>query len=147
MRFFIKNKKNYFLLAVDDNLVYNVRVYGMLTNGQHPSRMRQKKFCAEEEEIKMSERIEDMDNIVKLEDEDGKEMEFEFLDLVEYENREFVVLLPMEEDAEEVVILEVIPCEDDEEMEEYVSIESEELLNAVFEVFKEKNKEEFSFDE
>lgn len=95
----------------------------------------------------MSERIEDMDNIVKLEDEDGKEMEFEFLDLVEYENREFVVLLPMEEDAEEVVILEVIPCEDDEEMEEYVSIESEELLNAVFEVFKEKNKDEFTFDE
>lgn len=95
----------------------------------------------------MSERMEDMDNIVKLEDEDGKEMEFEFLDLVEYEGREFVVLLPMEEDAEEVVILEVVPCEDDEEMEEYVSIDSEELLDAVFEVFKEKNKDEFTFDE
>lgn len=95
----------------------------------------------------MSERMEDMDNIVKLEDEDGKEMEFEFLDLVEYEGREFVVLLPMEEDAEEVVILEVVPCEDDEEMEEYVSIDSEELLDAVFEVFKERNKNEFTFDE
>ena len=95
----------------------------------------------------MSERMEDMDNIVKLEDEDGKEMEFEFLDLVEYEGREFVVLLPMEEDAEEVVILEVVPCEDDEEMEEYVSIDSEELLDAVFEVFKEKNKENFDFED
>ena len=89
----------------------------------------------------------DPEDIVTLQDENGENVEYEFLDLVEYQEKEYVVLLPMEEEADEVVILQVIPCEDDPEMEEYVSVETEEELAAVFEVFKEKNKEEFSFDE
>ena len=52
---------------------------------------------------------EELDNIVVLNDEEGNEVEFEFLDLIEYEGEEYVVLLPVEEadDAGEVVILKV----------------------------------------
>ena len=59
---------------------------------------------------------EEMDNIIVLNDEEGNEVEFEFLDLIEYEGEEYVVLLPAEEtdDAGEVVILQVEDIDTDE---------------------------------
>ena len=80
-----------------------------------------------------------------LNDEDGNDVEFEFLDLIEYEGEEYVVLLPLDEDADEVVILKVIPGEDEDDAQEYESIEDTDVLNAVFEIFKEKFKDEFNF--
>ena len=90
---------------------------------------------------------EEIDNIVILNDEDGNEVEFEFLDLIEYEGEQYVVLLPTaesEEDSGEVVILKLEDTESEEE-ESYVSVDDEETLNAVFEIFKEKFKDEFNF--
>ena len=89
---------------------------------------------------------EDLDNVVVLNDEEGKEVKFEFLDLIEYENEEYVILLPLEdnEDSEEVVILKVEDTDSDEE-ESYVSVDDEEVLNKVFEIFKDKFKDEFNF--
>lgn len=92
---------------------------------------------------------EEFDNIIILNDEDGKEVQFEFLDLVELDSEEYVVLLPVaeegEEDLGEVVILKVEDSEENEEEETYVSVEDEEVLNKVFEMFKEKFKDEFNF--
>ncbi len=89
---------------------------------------------------------EEMDNIVVLNDENGNEVEFEFLDVIEYNSDEYVILLPLEdaEDADEVVILKVEET-DEEDMEAYVAVENEETLMAVFEIFKEKFKDEFNF--
>lgn len=90
---------------------------------------------------------EELDNIVVLNDEDGNEVEFEFLDLIEYEGEEYVVLLPIEEETEEpgeVVILKLEDTESEEE-ESYVSVDDEEILNKVFEIFKEKFEDEFNF--
>jgi uncharacterized protein YrzB (UPF0473 family) len=89
---------------------------------------------------------EELDNIIILNDEEGNEVKFEFLDLIELDGEEYVVLLPTEEeeDSEEVVILKVEDSED-EEMESYVSVDDEETLNTVFEMFKEKFKDEFNF--
>ena len=36
-----------------------------------------------------------MDNTIKLTDANGNDVHFEFLDLIEYEKEEFVVLLPL----------------------------------------------------
>ena len=93
---------------------------------------------------------EELDNIVVLNDEDGNEVKFEFLDLVELDEEEYVVLLPMTEEGEEeegeVVILKVEDTDDeDSEEESYVSVEDEEILNKVFEIFKEKFKDDFDF--
>ena len=87
------------------------------------------------------------DNIIILNDEEGNEVEFEFLDLIEYDGEEYVVLLPVEEteDAGEVVILKVEDTESDSEEESYISVEDEDTLNKVFEIFKEKFKDEFNF--
>lgn len=99
------------------------------------------------DENNMSE--EELDNIIVLNDETGAEVKFEFLDLVELDGEEYVVLLPAdeaenEEEAGEVVILKVEASESDEE-ESYVSVDDEEVLNQVFEMFKEKFKDEFNF--
>ena len=91
---------------------------------------------------------EELNNIIVLNDENGEEVPFEFLDVVEYEGEEYVVLLPVEEDDEddagEVVILKIEDTESEEE-ESYVSVEDEDVLNKVFEIFKEKFKDEFNF--
>lgn len=90
---------------------------------------------------------EELDNIIVLNDENGEEVKFEFLDLVELDGEEYVVLLPAEEDEEEegeVVILKVEDTESEEE-ESYVSVDDKETLNKVFEMFKEKFKDEFNF--
>lgn len=86
--------------------------------------------------------FEDIDNIIMLTDENGEEVPFEFLDLIKYGGKEYVVLLPREEESEEVVILETY---DDGDMEHYDSIDDEDTLMTVFEMFKEKNRDRFNF--
>ena len=88
----------------------------------------------------------ELDNIIILNDEEGNETEFEFLDLIEYEGEEYVVLLPVEEsdDAGEVVILKLEDTASEDE-ESYVSVDDDEILNKVFEIFKEKFKDDFNF--
>ena len=96
----------------------------------------------------MNEMNEELDNIITLTGENGEEVNFEFVDLIEYESREFVVLLPVEEDEEEegqVVILEVEPVEGSDE-ECYVSVDDEDLLMKIFEIFKERFADEFNFE-
>ena len=92
---------------------------------------------------------EEVDNIIVLNDEDGNEVRFEFLDLVELDDEEYVVLLPItgegEEDEGEVVILKLEDTDDDSEEESYVGVEDEEILNKVFEIFKERFKDDFDF--
>ena len=80
--------------------------------------------------------MEEMDNegtLITLEDEEGNEVEFEFLDVVEYEGEEYIVLIENDEDADEVVILKINPIDDDE------------LLDKLFEIFKEKYEGDIDF--
>lgn len=92
------------------------------------------------------ENMNELDNIITLKDEDGSDVEFEFLDLIEYDGTEYVVSLPVEEsdEADEVVILKLEKGENEDE-ESYVGVEDQEVLNAVFAIFKDKFKDEFNF--
>ena len=88
------------------------------------------------------------DNIVVLTDENGEEVKFEFLDLIELDEKQYVVLLPVEEtdEAGEVVILQIEDTDDENaEEESYISVDDEETLNKVFSIFKDKFKDEFDF--
>ena len=84
-------------------------------------------------------------NILTLTDENGQDVEFEYLDCIEYEGKEYLVLLPMDEEDDEIVILEVEPV--DEENENYLSVDDEAVLNAVYGIFKEKYKDILTFEE
>lgn len=92
---------------------------------------------------------EDIDNIIILQDSDGNDIKFEFLDLIEYQNEDYVVLLPViegeEEDSGEVVILHIVEEDSESDEESYCSVDDDETLNTIFEIFKEKFKDEFDF--
>ncbi|MBR1539622.1 MAG: DUF1292 domain-containing protein [Clostridia bacterium] len=88
------------------------------------------------------------ENIIILNDDEGNEVKFEFLDLIKYEEEDYVVLLPVpegDEEDNEVVILKLEET-DSEDEESYVSVDDEETLSAVFDIFKEKFKDEFNFE-
>ena len=87
-----------------------------------------------------------MDNIITLNSESG-EVRFEFLGLVEYCGDEFVILLPADEHdvIGEVVILKLETTDEDAEEKIYISVEDEDTLQAVFNIFKTKFKDEFDF--
>ena len=82
--------------------------------------------------------------ILSLTDENGKETQFEYLDCIEYNGTEYLVLLPAEDDSAEIVILEIQPV--DEENENYISVEDQDVLDAVYGIFKERFKDVFTFE-
>ena len=86
--------------------------------------------------------LEEDESILTLTDENGVETEFEYLDCIEYEGKEYLVLLPVESD--EIVILEVEPV--DEENENYIAVESEDVLDAVYEIFKARYQDVLQFE-
>ena len=84
-------------------------------------------------------------SILTLTDENGNDVDFEYLDSIDYQGKEYLVLMPCEEDSAEIVILEVEPV--DEENENYLAVEDEKLLNAVYSIFKEKYKDVLTFED
>lgn len=84
-------------------------------------------------------------SIIALTDENGVETEFEYLDCIEYGGKEYLVLIPAQEDANEIVILEVEPV--DEENENYLAVDDEATLNAVYGIFKERYKDVLNFED
>ncbi len=97
--------------------------------------MENENIIPEEEEV----------SILTLTDDKGNDVDFEYLDCIEYNGKEYLVLMPMEEDAVEIVILEIEPV--DEENENYLAVEDEKTLNAVYGIFKEKYKDVLTFEE
>ena len=83
------------------------------------------------------------ENIYLLEDNDGNEVPFEFVDLMEYEGEEYLFLLPVQDDDGEVVILHVDMVDGDQEA--YSGVESEEHLTNLFHMFKEKYLDMYEF--
>ena len=88
---------------------------------------------------------EEESNILTLTDENGEDVDFEYMDCIEYEGKEYLILTPADEDASEIVILEVEPV--DEETENYLSVSDEAVLNAVYGIFKERYKDVLTFED
>ena len=92
---------------------------------------------------------EEYTNVITLTDSDGSDVDFEVLDIVPYKEHEYVVMLPVddESDSPEAVILELLEAEEDNEEDMLQGVEDEEILNAVFNLFREKNADEFQFEQ
>ena len=84
-------------------------------------------------------------SILTLTDENGEEINFEYLDCIEYNGEEYLILAPEGDEEGETVILEVQPV--DEENENYVGVEDEAVLDAVFALFKEKYQGILEFED
>lgn len=83
--------------------------------------------------------------ILTLTDENGQDIDFEYLDCLEYEGKEYLILLPVDEAETQIVILEIEPV--DEENENYLAVTDEDTLTAVYGIFKEKYKDVLTFEE
>jgi len=98
--------------------------------------------------------MEERDDILVLIDENGEEEEFEYIDSIQMDGNEYIVLSPLNKNdqndnenddlAEEVVILKVDTNENGEES--FITVDDEDELDAVFEEFKNRMEEDFSFD-
>lgn len=77
------------------------------------------------------------EDIIILTDDEGNELECEYLDTINYQGKDYVVLYPLDQDADAeeggVVIMEVVSIDD--ENEEYLPVDDEDLLDAVFDEF------------
>ena len=82
-------------------------------------------------------------SILTLTDENGQDTDFEYLDCIAYQDKEYLVLMPEGED--EIVIMEIEPV--DEENENYLAVEDEDVLDAVYGIFKEKFKDILTFED
>ena len=87
--------------------------------------------------------MEEEESILTLTDENGEDIQFEYLDCVEYQGIEYLILMPLSEESAEIVILEIQPV--DEENENYVAVEDEAILDAVYGIFKERYKDVLNF--
>ena len=87
--------------------------------------------------------IQEEANIIVLTDDEGNDVEFEFLDTVEYDGDEYIILMENVEDNDEVIVLKIENLDD--ENENYVGGEDEAFLDAVFNIFKDRYKDEFTF--
>ena len=92
--------------------------------------------------------------VLPLEDENGEKSYFEYLDTVEMDGIEYLIMRPVVldeagenviEEASETVIFEVEPV--DEENENYNAVSDEKVLNAVYTIFRERNKGKYTFED
>lgn len=91
-------------------------------------------------------------DIVSVVDEEGVEHTFEELDRIETDEGRFIALLPIYDEAEEIldgdgelIILSVV---EDEDGETYLEpIEDEELFDSIGKIFEDRLEDYFEFDE
>ena len=77
----------------------------------------------------------DEDSIITLTDDEGNEVDFLLLDVVEYAEKDFLVLLPLEDEEDEEDNVLILQAVRNGEEETYVGVEDEAVLNAVFSLF------------
>jgi len=90
--------------------------------------------------------------LVDLFDEEGNKVTFEHLDTIDYQEKKYVVCIPYddeEDEVEEIVIFEAVPCDEDgcecgDCLEQVTDME---VMSAVYEIFKERNGELFEFED
>lgn len=86
--------------------------------------------------------IEEKDNLVETVDEDGNVINFRLFDIIEFENKEYALLLPAEtedEDDDEIVIMRLV--KEDEEYS-FETIDDDEEFDKVSAYLEELGEEE-----
>lgn len=85
--------------------------------------------------------IEDKDNLVETVDEDGNIINFRLFDIIEFENKEYALLLPAEGDEEEdeIVIMRLVKEDEDYSFE---TIDDDEEFDKVSAYLEELGEEE-----
>lgn len=89
------------------------------------------------------------DGIITLTDEEGNDIDFQLLDIIDYEGSEYAALLPVSEGVEEderQEVLILLVCGEDDEDVSFEVVEDFGTVEKIFALFKERNSELFSFE-
>jgi uncharacterized protein YrzB (UPF0473 family) len=78
----------------------------------------------------------EQDEVITLLDEDGAEHDFMVIDIIEVDDAEYAILLPVEENSDEAIILKII--DDDEGNELLIDIDEDEEWEKVADAWDEK---------
>lgn len=90
-------------------------------------------------------------NVITLTDEDGNDMDFELISMVEMDDNRYAVLAPVEEEAGEdameveVVVLKIVPDEDGEDT--LITIEDDDEQERAFQLFLDQQDEDDGEDD
>ena len=84
------------------------------------------------------------DNVIVLHYEQGNEESFKVMDLIPYEDKEYVVLMPVDEEDMSIVILQMESV--DEENGSLIPVTDEAVMEALSEIVAEKYKDEFDLE-
>ena len=90
------------------------------------------------------------DAVIILTDEDGNETSYLMLDVVEYKDAAYAILIPEETDpeAESAEVLILLMEEGDEEDEMILStVEDDKILDEVFHIFAQRAEDEYEIEE
>lgn len=85
------------------------------------------------------------DNFLRLRKKDKTEKTYELLDMVEYRQGYYAVLLPEGDSQNEVELFQILATDDLNET--YAPVEDEKTAKAVFDIFLERNRERFAVEE
>lgn len=101
---------------------------------------------ADNKNINVPSEEEDDMNIITLQSMDGKEsIDFELLDVVPYEDEEYIVIVPVEVSEIDNVEIYRIQADPETDEETYVGLETQEEVDAVYAEFKKRNADNFDF--
>lgn len=87
---------------------------------------------------------EEMDNIIELTGENGEVIRVEFIATIKVEEQEYAIMHSVEDSDDGDVI--IMRMEKDGDEDYLVSIEDEDELERIFEVFKQTAADEFNFE-
>lgn len=90
---------------------------------------------------------EDMDDdLIVLEDENGECIRFQFLEMVNVDEKPYAVLMPLDDEDDEggVVIVEIVDLGKDSE--HYDAVTDEVLLDRIFDKFREEYSDQYDFE-
>jgi len=85
------------------------------------------------------------ENVIVMHDEQGNEESFQVLDLIPYEDKEYVVLMPVDEEDMSIVILQMESI--DEENGSLIPVTDEAVMEALAQIVSEKYKDEFDLED
>lgn len=89
------------------------------------------------------------DGIITLTDEEGNDIDFQLLDIIDWEGSEYAALLPVsegvEEDERQEVLILLICGEGDEDVS-FEVVEDFATVEKIFAVFRQRNADLFNFE-
>ena len=89
------------------------------------------------------------DGIITLTDEEGNDIDFQLLDIIDYEGSEYAALLPVSEgveDGEKQEVLILLVCSEDDDDVSFEVVEDFGTVEKIFAVFRERNADLFNYE-